>query len=83
MGSTEATCSGNPMLKTIEEYKELSEMVETARDCLQSLRFGSHWLLEAKLIKHGILARGDRDAAIKAAERLCDEFMTAYTAEQE
>lgn len=66
------------MIKTIEEYNELATMTDTAEECLESLRFGSHWLLIALLgKKHGIKII-DRVEAIKTARKMCNEFIDAY-----
>lgn len=65
------------MIKTIDEYNELATMVDTAEETLESLRFGNHYLLSAKMAKHGI-RHLDRKETIKAARKILDEFMAAY-----
>ena len=69
------------MLKTIEECGELALMADNAEECLGTFRFGSHYAL-IKYLKnnHGIIVHSSQDA-IKAAKRLCNEFMMAYNAE--
>lgn len=68
------------MIRTIEEYQELAAMTDTAEECLESMRFGSH----AKLIRYlyvNYQIRTDRLGAIKEARRLLNEFMLAMEAE--
>jgi thiamine monophosphate synthase len=67
-------------IRTIEEYSDLAQAADVAEDALGSLRFGSHWLLIQKLSGYGVHVT-DSKAAIKAARRLCDEFMQAYNHE--
>jgi hypothetical protein len=64
------------MITTIDECQELATMADTAEECLQSLRFGSHWLLKQRLARYGVFT-ASREADIKAARRLCDEFIAA------
>jgi hypothetical protein len=62
------------------EYDDLARAADVAEDALGSMRFGSHWLLIQKLKQYGVYTT-DSKQAIKAARRLCDEFMQAYNAE--
>ena len=74
------TVRGNfQMIKNIEDYKELAVMVDTAEECLQSLRYGSHWLLRVILKQKYDIDVADRLDAIKQARKLCNEFMDALT----
>lgn len=58
------------------DYNELAGMADTAEDCLQSLRFGSHAaLIRLLYVKYKI--RADRLGAIREARRLCKEYMDA------
>jgi hypothetical protein len=68
------------MLKSLSDYNELATLTDVAEECLGTLRYGSHYEL-AKLLreKYGIVTR-DAKLSIKAARRLCDEFITAYDA---
>ncbi len=69
------------MIETIEEYNELAIMADTAEECLQSLRFGSHaFLISTLLTKYGI--KSDRLTSIKEARRLCDEFIMTQVFEE-
>lgn len=69
------------MITTKEQYQELASMADTAEECLNSLRFGSHAFLILKLKQdHGIIT--DRMGAIKAARKLCDEFILTQIEEQ-
>lgn len=63
------------MIESDSEWQELSRMADTAVDSLFSLNFGSHWLLKQKLAKHGI-TNSTREADIKSARRLCDEYLS-------
>lgn len=55
-------------------------MADTAEECLNSLRFGSHAeLIRVLLVEHGI--RTDRLGAIREARRLCDEYLMSLEAE--
>lgn len=66
------------MIQSIEDYQELATLADTAQECLESLRFGSHAFLILKLKqKYGIVT--DRLGAIKAARKLCDEFILSQT----
>jgi hypothetical protein len=67
-------------ISSMTEYDDLAQAADVAEDALGSMRFGSHWLLIQKLKKYGVHANDSR-AAIKAARKLCDEFMQAYSAE--
>jgi len=64
------------MIQTQEEYNELAVMADTAEDCLQSLRFGSHAAL-MRLLYVRYKIRTDRLGAIREARRLCQEYMNA------
>jgi hypothetical protein len=68
------------MIKNLPDYNELAMRADVAEECLGTLRYGSHYEL-ARLLreKYGIITR-DNLLAIKAARRLCNEFMTAYNA---
>lgn len=62
------------MIKTLEEYHELATLADTAEECLQSMRFGSHaYLMRILRERYGIIT--DRIGAIKQARKLCDEFL--------
>ena len=66
---------------TIDEFYELATATDTAEECLESLRFGSHYALKLLLkSKYGIVG-GSRKDTIKKARQLCNEFITAYSAE--
>ncbi len=66
------------MIASVEDYQELATMADTAEECLNSLRFGSHAFLILKLKqKYGIIT--DRLGAIKAARKLCDEFILVHS----
>lgn len=65
------------MITSMEEYDRLAHMADVAEEALTSLRFGSHFALQLELRKHGANTR-TREGDIKAARRLCDEFMSAY-----
>jgi hypothetical protein len=67
-------------ISSMTEYNDLAQAADVAEDALGSLRFGSHWLLIQKLKKYGVHTT-DSKQAIKAARRLCNEFMQAYNAE--
>jgi hypothetical protein len=56
-------------------------MADVAEEALGSMRFGSHYALKLELSRHGIIT-SSREGDIKAARRLCDEFMTAWNAEE-
>ena len=59
---------------TQEEYNELAKLADTAEECLQSLRFGSHaFLMRVLREKYGTIT--DRMGAIKEARRLCREYL--------
>lgn len=61
---------------TQQEYNELATLADTAEECLQSLRFGSHaFLMRTLREKYGIIT--DRLGAIKEARRLCREYLDA------
>lgn len=79
MGGAKNYHAGHAMSKHIEtqaEYNELATMADTAEECLQSLRFGSHaFLIRILYTKYEI--RTDRLGAIKAARKLCKEYMDA------
>lgn len=70
------------MLKSIDEYAKLAHMADVAEEALGTMRFGSHYALKLELAKHGIFT-SSREGDIKAARRLCDEFMTAWKEGQE
>ena len=74
MGSSENYHVGYAMINTKEEYEELATMADTAEECLQSLRFGSHAYLIRILYKNHEI-RTDRMGAIKEARRLCREYI--------
>ena len=64
------------MIKSMDDYKELATMADTAEDCIQSLRFGSHaFLIRLLREKYGIIT--DRMGSIKEARRLCREYLDA------
>ena len=66
------------MIQSLKDYQELASMADTAQECIESLRFGSHYLLIKKLKEeYGIVT--DRMGAIKKARQLCDEFIQAQT----
>lgn len=67
-------------ISSMAEYDDLAQAADVAEDALGSMRFGSHWLLIQKLKHYGVYTT-DSKQAIKAARRLCDEFMQAYNAE--
>lgn len=67
------------MITSLQEYSKLSHMADVAEEALNSMRFGSHFMLKLELKKHGAQT-STREGDIKAARRLCDEFMTAYNA---
>lgn len=70
------------MIETVEEYNELAVMADTAEECLESLRFGSHAFLISKLLtRYGIST--DRAGSIKEARRLCDEYIMSIVGECE
>lgn len=71
------------MIKNVKQYQELASMVEMAEENLGSLRYGAHYALKAYLKKNFNLITGDNRDTIKRARRLLDEFITAYTAEEE
>ena len=56
-------------------------MADVAEEALSSLRFGSHYALKLELSRYGI-STSSREGDIKAARRLCDEFMTAWKADE-
>lgn len=65
----------------VDEYNELAKLADTAEDCLNSLRFGSHAFLILKLRQqYGIIT--DRMGAIKEARRLCNEFLDSLRYEE-
>lgn len=69
------------MIATIEEYNKLASMADTAEECLQSLRFGSHAFLIRVLKKdYGIIT--DRAGAIKEARKLCKEYLDSLHYEE-
>ena len=56
------------MITSVSDYQELATLADTAEECLQSLRFGSHAFLILTLKKkYGIIT--DRLGAIKEARR--------------
>ena len=57
-----------------EEFQKLSEMADTAEECLYSLRFGSHYFL-VRYIFQNYGVRTDKLGAIKEARRLCREYL--------
>jgi hypothetical protein len=81
LGNPEEHGTGHEMIKTIEEYNELATLADTAEECLESLRFGSHWILMGTLSQKYGIRTFDRREAIKKARQLCNEFITAYSAE--
>jgi len=75
LGGTEINAHGYyEMIKSMDDYKELATMADTAEDCIQSLRFGSHaFLIRLLREKYGIIT--DRMGSIKEARRLCREYL--------
>ena len=70
------------MITSSDDFHKLATMADTAEECLQSLRFGSHAALMLLLkLKYGITA--DRTQSIKEARRLCSEFVTAQSVEED
>jgi predicted transcriptional regulator len=66
-----------------KQCQELSYRADQAEENLSSSRFGEHArLMEILRREHGIRVR-DRREAIKAARRLCDEFLFAQEHEGE
>lgn len=71
------------MIKNTKQYQELASMVEMAEENLGTLRYGAHYFLKQYLKKNFGLVTGDSRDTIRKARRLMDEFMTAYTTEDE
>jgi predicted transcriptional regulator len=66
-----------------KQCQELSCRADQAEENMSSSRFGEHArLMEILRREHGIRVR-DRREAIKAARRLCDEFLYAQEYEDE
>lgn len=69
------------MIINIEQYLELAKLADTAEECLQSLRFGSHASLIRVLKKdYGIVA--NRESSIREARKLCREYMDSLHYEE-
>lgn len=83
MGSAKNPIIGHPeMIESMDDYKELASMADTAEDCLQSLRFGNHaFLIRLLRQKYGLIC--DRLGAIKEARRLCREYLDALHYEEQ
>ena len=80
MGDTKRVDAGCTM--TAQDFQELAMLTDTAEDCLQSLRFGSHYALKLLMKnKHGIITTS-REDTIKKARTLCDEYITAQLTEE-
>jgi len=65
------------MIESLDEYAKLAQLADVAEEALGSMRFGSHFALNLELRKYGANTR-TREGDIKAARRICDEFMMAY-----
>lgn len=73
MGNAEDNPCG-PAEMTQAEYNELAQMADTAEDCLNSIKFGSHAFLILLLrTKYGVMT--DRLGAIKEARKLCNQYL--------
>jgi hypothetical protein len=81
LGNSKKHGIGHEMINTIEEFNELATMTDTAEECLESLRFGSHWVLIAVLSKKYGIKTFERREAIRAARKILNEFITAYSAD--
>ena len=69
------------MIKNVRQYQELASMLEAARENEGTMRFGAHFYLKRYLKENFGVMTGDNKDTYKKTQKLLDEFLTAYTAE--